>query len=239
MNNNGKLNAAILGSLLLLGLASLGFLLKQAVLESKMLDRSVTVKGLAENEYPADIVIWPIQFTSASNSLEELYQVLDAQSLQLVDFLKKNHVDSQEISFSIPKITDKLAQQYGGGETSKFRYSALQTITVYSTNIEVIRNLMPKLSELGKTGIAFSQADYDAQVEYIFSRLNEVKPQMIEESTTNARFVAEKFAKDSQSRLGKIKKAAQGQFTINNRDKNNPHIKRVRVVSTIEYYLAD
>jgi hypothetical protein len=98
---------------------------------------------------------------------------------------------------------------------------------------------MPQLSELGKTGIAFSQADYDAQVEYIFSRLNEVKPQMIEESTTNARSVAEKFATDSQSRLGKIKKATQGQFTINNRDKNNPHIKRIRVVSTIEYYLAD
>jgi hypothetical protein len=98
---------------------------------------------------------------------------------------------------------------------------------------------MPKLTELGKMGIVFSQNNYDAQVEYIFSRLNDVKPKMIEESTTNARSVAKKFASDSQSRLGKIKKATQGQFSISNRDKNTPYIKQVRVVSTIEYYLAD
>lgn len=98
---------------------------------------------------------------------------------------------------------------------------------------------MPKITELGKKGIVFSQNDYNAQIEYIFSRLNDVKPQMIEQSTTNARMVAEKFAADSNSRLGKIKNASQGQFSIGDRDKNNPHIKRVRVVSTIAYYLAD
>jgi hypothetical protein len=204
-----------------------------------MLDRSVTVKGLAESEYPADIVIWPIQYTSASNDLEALYQEIETQNTKIVDFLKNKDIEAQEIALGTPKITDKLAQQYGGGEDSKFRYMAVQTITVYSSKIDAIRNVMPQLSELGKTGIAFSQADYDAQVEYIFSRLNEVKPQMIEESTTNACSVAEKFATDSQSRLGKIKKATQGQFTINNREKNNPHIKHIRVVSTIEYYLAD
>jgi hypothetical protein len=204
-----------------------------------MLDRSVTVKGLAESEYPADIVIWPIQYTSASNDLEALYQEIETQNTKIVDFLKNKDIEAQEIALGTPKITDKLAQQYGGGEDSKFRYMAVQTITVYSSKIDAIRNVMPQLSELGKTGIAFSQADYDAQVEYIFSRLNDVKPLMIEESTTNACSVAEKFATDSQSRLGKIKKATQGQFTINNREKNNSHIKHIRVVSTIEYYLAD
>jgi hypothetical protein len=238
LNINGKMNAAILGVCLVLGLSALGLTLKQAITDFKMLDRSVTVKGLAENEYPADIVIWPIQYTSASNDLEALYQELETQNTKIVDFLKNKDIEAQEITLGTPKITDKLAQQYGGGEDSKFRYMAVQTITVYSSKIDAIRTVMPLISELGKTGIAFSQADYDAQVEYIFSSLNDVKPQMIEESTTNARFVAEKFAKDSQSRLGKIKKATQGQFTINNRDKNNPHIKRIRVVSTIEYYLA-
>ena len=62
---------------------------------------------------------------------------------------------------------------------------------------------------------------------------------MIEEATRNAREVAEKFASDSKSSLGKIKDASQGQFTIENRDKNNPHIKKVRVVSTVTYYLSD
>ena len=62
---------------------------------------------------------------------------------------------------------------------------------------------------------------------------------MIEEATISAREAALKFAKDSQSTLGKIKKATQGQFSITNRDENTPHIKNVRVVSTIEYYLED
>jgi hypothetical protein len=98
---------------------------------------------------------------------------------------------------------------------------------------------MNKLSELGKEGIAFARQGYQAQTEFLFTKLNEINPEMIEEATRNAREVAEKFATDSKSRLGKIKKAQQGQFSIDNRDINTPHIKKVRVVSTIEYYLSD
>jgi len=239
MQNSSRSSAAIFGLLIALGLSALGVLLKQAIVEYKLLDRSVTVKGLAENEYPADVVIWPIQFTAANNNLDELYQQLETQSSQVVNFLAERHIDPTEITLSAPTITDKLAQQYGGSQPIELRYTASQTISVYSNNIDKVRNAMPLLTELGKMGIVFSQHNYDAQVEYIFSRLNDVKPQMIAESTTNARAVAKKFAIDSQSRLGKIKKATQGQFSIRNRDKNTPYIKQVRVVSTIEYYLAD
>ena len=90
---------------------------------------------------------------------------------------------------------------------------------------------------LEQAGIA-SDA-YQNPVEYLFTRLNEVKPEMIEESTRNAREVASKFAEDSDSRLGKIRRASQGRFSIEPRDTNNPHIKKVRVVSTVEYYLSD
>jgi len=93
--------------------------------------------------------------------------------------------------------------------------------------------------DLGKMGVAVSGESYEAKTEFIFSGLNALKPVMIEEATNNARAVAEKFASDSKSRLGKIKSASQGQFTIENRDSNTPYIKKVRVVSTLEYYLAD
>ncbi|KPZ72519.1 hypothetical protein AN944_00761 [Shewanella sp. P1-14-1] len=234
-----KTSASILGLLLFIGMAVLGVLLKQAIIEYKLLDRSVTVKGLAENEYSADIVIWPIQFTAASNQLEDLYVEVEKQNKLINDFLISHSIKTDEITISAPMITDKLAQQYGGNQAVEFRYTALQTMTVYSSEIDTVRQVMPEISQLGKQGIVFSQNNYDAQIEYIFTRLNDVKPQMIEQSTNNARLVAEKFATDSQSQLGKIKRASQGQFSITNRDKNNPHIKRVRVVSTIEYYLAD
>jgi hypothetical protein len=184
-------------------------------------------------------VIWPIQFTAASNELENLYSSIEQNTSKITDFLVKNGVDSQDVTFASPAITDKLAQQYGNSAGAEFRYTAFQTVTVYSENIQAVRMVMSKLSELGKQGIVFTGGNYQSQTEYVFTRLNEVKPEMIEEATRKAREVAEKFASDSKSKLGKIKRASQGQFSINDRDKNNPHIKKVRVVTTVEYYLSD
>ena len=80
---------------------------------------------------------------------------------------------------------------------------------------------------------------YQTQTEFIFTKLNDIKPEMIEEATKNAKEVAEKFARDSNSTLGKIKRASQGQFSIGNRDNNTAYLKKVGVVSTIEFYLSE
>jgi len=236
---NSKAGWIFLGICLFLGMSSLGYLLGDAAIRFKEYERTVTVKGLSEREYKADIVIWPIQFTAASNDLTEMYPSIDRSTEKIRAFIKSAGIPDAEISFSSPAITDKLAQQYGDQSRAEFRYTASQIVTVYSGDIDTVRTLMGKLSELGKQGIVFSGGNYQAQTEYIFSRLNEVKPGMIEEATRAAREVAEKFSADSESRLGKIRSASQGQFSISERDKNNPHIKKVRVVSTVAYYLSD
>ncbi|WP_372598685.1 SIMPL domain-containing protein [Amphritea sp.] len=236
---NSKTGWIFLGLCLFLGMSSLGYLLGDAAIRFKEYERTVTVKGLSEREYKTDIVIWPIQFTAASNDLAEMYRSIDRSTEKIRAFIKSAGIPDAEISFSSPAITDKLAQQYGDQSRAEFRYTASQIVTVYSGDIDTVRTLMGKLSELGKQGIVFSGGNYQAQTEYIFSRLNEVKPGMIEEATRAAREVAEKFAADSESRLGKIRSASQGQFSISERDKNNPHIKKVRVVSTVAYYLSD
>lgn len=234
-----RVSAAILGLCLLAAAAVLGYQLGGAALDYKQMERSVTVKGLAEREYDADIVIWPIQFTVASNDLAQLYLTLDDQAAKIRDFLQGRGIAPEQISDAPAAITDKSAQQYGNNSGAEFRYTAQRTVTVYSPQISTVRNVMGQLSQLGRQGIVFSGDEYQSKTEYIFSRLNEIKPEMIEEATRNAREVAQKFAADSDSRLGKIRRASQGQFTISDRDKNNPHIKQVRVVSTVEYYLAD
>ena len=238
MQENSKLSAFILGGFIFLGLAAVGYQLANAAIKYKEYERTVTAKGLSEREYPADIVIWPIQFTESSNDLAQLYSSIEASNLKIKSFLEKNKINSNEISISTPQITDKSAQQYGNAK-AEFRYTAQQTVTVYSKNIQIVQGVMKLLPELGKTGIAFTGGNYQGQTDYIFTRLNEVKPEMIEEATRNAREVAEKFAADSNSKLGKIKRAAQGQFSISARDKNSPYIKKIRVVSTVEYYLSD
>ena len=231
--------ALLLAAGILLGLAALGYLLGNAVDRFKSYDRTVTVKGLAEREVPADIVIWPIQFTAANNDLAALYRDIAASSERIEQFLGQQGIAEDEVSVSLPAVTDKSAQRYGGGPKPEFRFTALQTVTVYSKQVEQVRGAMDKLAVLGREGIAFSQGNYQGQTEYIFTGLNDIKPQMVEQATHEARQVAQKFAEDSDSVLGKIKRASQGQFSISDRDKNNPHIKKVRVVSTVEYYLSD
>jgi len=239
MAEANRTNSIVIGVCLVLGLSSLGYLLGDAAIRFKEYERTVTVKGLSEREYKADIVIWPIQFSAASNDLEEIYKSIDGSTEKIKTFLENASIDPEEISYSSPAITDKSAQKYGNQPAPEFRFTASQTVTVYSKDIESVRKVMGKMSDLGKQGIVFTGNDYQTQTEYIFTRLNEVKPEMIEEATRKAREVAEKFASDSKSTLGKIKSASQGQFSINARDKNNPHIKKVRVVSTVAYYLSD
>ena len=228
-----------LGIFFVLGMMIFGIIVRNAILKSKEFERSVTVKGLSEREYPADIVLWPIQFTEASNKLETLYNSIDKSKNIIKKFLIDSGIKESEITLSSPAITDKSAQSYGGSKVAGFRYTSTQTVTVYSKNVNMVRSLMNKLSEMGKKGIVFSGDQYQNKTEYIFSSLNSVKPDMIQEATTKAREVAQKFAEDSNSELGKIRKAYQGQFSIYSRDRNNPHIKKIRVVSTVEYYLSD
>ncbi len=239
MQTNNRISAFILGTFILAGMAVLGYLLGNAAIRFKEYERTVTVKGLSEREVPADVVIWPIRFTETGNDLTKLYDAIDASAARIRRFLEGKGIAAAEISVSPPAVTDKSARQYGGGARAQFRYTGVQTVTVYSRDVGRVRKVMGSLSELGKTGIAFTGGEYQNQTEYLFTGLNQIKPGMIEDATRKARAVAEKFAADSRSRLGKIKRAFQGQFSITPRDKNNPHIKKVRVVSTVEYYLSD
>lgn len=239
MRGNNRLAALLLGLGILLGLSVLGYQLGSAAINYKQLDRTVTVKGLSEREYPADIVIWPIQFSVAGNQLQPLYDEIDSNTGMIRDFLVAQGISEDAISYSPPSVVDKSAQAYGNADNAEFRYTAQQSVTVYSDQVDQVRTVMNSISELGKKGIVFTGMGYGLAPEYLFSRLNEVKPAMIEEATRNAREVAEKFAGDSKSSLGKIRKASQGQFSISARDTNNPQIKKLRVVSTVEYYLSD
>jgi len=229
----------ILGALICIGLVVLGAFVSQGVVRLRAFDRVVTVKGLSEREVPADIAIWPIKFSDAGNDLGGLYASIQRKNALVVQFLKDSGFGDDEITMSVPSINDRQAQGYGGSQPAEFRYYGSSIITVYSTQVEVVRRTMLRLVDLGKQGIAISGEEYDARTEFLFSGLNDIKPGMIEEATRNAREVAEKFAADSESRLGKIKTAQQGQFSIDDRDSTTPHIKKVRVVSTITYYLAD
>ncbi|RVT45547.1 SIMPL domain-containing protein [Rheinheimera sediminis] len=228
------LSAAVLA----LGIVAGSAILASSLLQFRAMERVVQVKGLAEREVAADTVIWPIKFNDVDNNLTTLVANVERKNEQIQAFLKLQGFSPKEISVAVPQIVDRQAGYYDPN-ANQLRYTASSIVTVYSSNVDLVHQAMAKLLELSKTGIAIAGQDYDSKPEFIFSGLNELKPDMIEEATRNAREVATKFAADSNSKLGKIKTASQGQFSISDRDSNTPYIKKVRVVATVDYYLSD
>lgn len=223
---------------LAIGMAVMGYLIQSGLDTFSGKDRVVTVKGLAEMEVPANKVTWPLVYKEVGNDLTLLYNKINRTDQAIVNFLKEKGIAEQEISVGAPEIIDRQAERYSN-DSGPYRYNVTTVITVTSDKVDLVRGMIKEQSELLKQGIAITGGDYRYAVSYEFTGLNEVKPQMIEEATMNARAAAAKFAKDSDSKLGKIKRANQGQFSIENRDANTPFIKRVRVVTTIEYSLED
>lgn len=231
-------SAFILGAFIFLGLAIFGWFAGSSAIRFKEYERVVTVKGLAERELPADVAVWPIRFAAASDDLSALYTTMERNTKVILAFLQNEGFSADEVTTAAPLVTDKYAERYGEQRVN-LRYTAQQTITVYTGNIDLVRKTQEKMAELGKKGIALGGDEYSQRTTYLFTKLNDIKPEMIEEATRNARAVAEQFAADSKSRLGKIRRASQGQFSIEDRDSNTPYLKKIRVVSTIDYYLSD
>lgn len=226
------------GLAIMVGLIVLGFNIPKAVSDYRSFDRTVNVKGLCEREVKADKVIWPVTFKVMSNEIQSIYDQIDRNNQTIKSFLVSGGISEDEISISVPVISDKYANEYGNNDRT-YRYIASSVITVCSDKIDQVLVLMSKQSELLKQGVVTGGNTWENQVQFKYEGLNEIKPEMIEEATKNAREVADKFAKDSGSKLGKIKTANQGTFTIEDRDSNTPEIKKVRVVTSVTYYLKN
>lgn len=197
-------------------------------------DRIVSVRGLSEREVKANKVTWPISYQLTGNDLQAIYAEINEKNEVIKKFLAAGGIKTDEISVNAPQITDNFVSGYRDKDNVSDRYSVTNVIVVASKQVDVVRGLIPRMGELLTQGIATSE---DGYVQYEFTELNSIKPTMIEEATQNAREAAEKFAKDSQSDLGKIKDATQGYFEISDRDQYTPYIKTVRVVTSVDFFL--
>ena len=223
--------------LLMIGLIVMGVLLMLGLGRVNQGTRTVNVRGLAEMDVEANKVVWPIVVKVVSNDLNTLYNDVNKNNDAVVKFLKNNGLTDEEIAVDAPQVVDRAANMYDNDW--KQRYNVTSKIIVTSKNVDLVRGLMSRQGELLKQGVAISAQDYGTSTIYEYTELNSIKPQMIEDATKNARAAAEKFAKDSNSKLGKIKTANQGLFTIENIDENTPYIKHVRVVTNVTYFLED
>ena len=224
----------VTGLAIMTGLIVMGMFIMKGLKSIADRDQSVTVKGLAEREVLADKVVWPLPFKCVSNDMQQLYNEIEKNNGIVVEFLKKGGITEEEIIISAPAVTDRLAQSYVP-DNMKFRYQAEAVITVTSTQVEKVIELMKEQISLMKQGVIISN-EYNYNTSFEYTSLNDINPAMSEEAPRNARAVAQKFAEDSGSGLGKIRQATQGQFSISS-DETTPQIKNIRVVTTVKYAL--
>lgn len=238
MMETNNVNKYFSGAAFVLGMIILGVSLNLTVSNFKSYDRCVTVKGLCEKEVMADKVIWPIVYKQGGNELGGLYSTVQDMNNTIIEFLKEAGVNDDEITINSPSIMDTRTNLYS--ERNNYNYIVTAGVTVCSDKVELIVKLQTEQAKLYEKGIPVGMEDnWSYPTTYSFTGLNDIKPAMIEEATVNARQAAEKFAKDSNSKLGKIKTATQGQFSVSDRDNNTPYIKNVRVVTNVVYYLKD
>ena len=177
-------------------------------------------------------------YKEVGNDLSVIYNKIETANNAVLSFLRSNGIEDSEISMDAPQVFDNAAERYANPDV-KYRYNVTNVIVVTSNKIDLVRGLIKKQAELLRNGIAIVAGDYNYQTRYEYTDLNTIKPEMIAEATANARQAADKFAEDSHSKLGKIKTASQGQFSIDDRDQYTPFIKTVRIVTYITYYLED
>ena len=239
MRDRTVVAAGVLGALLALGVVAGSFLMGGALMKFKLADRNVVVRGFSERIVEADLAIWPIVFQNTADDLTALQRQVDRHNIQIREFLKSQGFDDGEISEMPPQITDRKTQPgMDPGAKLDERYVAQTAITLRSSKMGEVKKAMRRSGELVLQGIVLAQ-DYSLVPEFLFTKLDDIKPAMVAEATQSARKAAEQFAKDSDSRVGGIQWAEQGYFSIEDRDKGSPDHKKVRVVTTISYSLVN
>ena len=235
---NTSKNNIIAAAIVAVGMIMMGYNIQKGLENGLQDERIVSVRGLSERTVPTDKVVWPLVYKEVGNDLTILSKQVNSKNKIIVDYLTSKGIAESEISIASPEIIDLQAERYIN-QNVPYRYNLRTIITVSSQQVELVRNLIAEQGELLDKGIAIVSGEYDTQVNYLFTGLNDLKPDMIAEATRNAREAAEQFATDSESKLGKIKTATQGQFSITDRDQYTPYLKNVRVVTSVVYYLKD
>ena len=221
------------GALVALGLTLSGVFVYCGIKRIADKDRAVSVKGLSTREVEADYAVWPLTYGMNGNDLPSLYQSLGQVTNKVKQHLLALGFEETDLRQGSISVDDNWSNYYGD-RRPEYKYTLRTSLIVSTDKVKLVVASQGKEAELLKQGIIVSTEKWN--LNYQYNGLPELKPSMIEEATQNARAVAQKFADDAQCSLGSIRRASQGQFSIES-DEYQPWIKHVRVVTTVDYYL--
>ncbi|GGN41682.1 SIMPL domain-containing protein [Novosphingobium indicum] len=224
------LSSVILAASIVIG----GFALGDGLKRAQRADRSVTVRGLAERDVTADLATWTISYSASASDLSSAQASVDQDTKQI-------HAFFRELGFPDDALqpTGVNVSQYKDNGVPNF--TVRQRITLRTNDIERAEDAVRRQFDLVRRGVILEEG---SGMSYTFTKLNDIKPEMVAAATKDARAAAEQFAKDSGAEVGAIKNATQGYFSIDARDGDSggwgvsdSPFKKVRVVTTVNFYL--
>lgn len=239
-------NILIISLAIMIGLIGGGLAIGRALERFRVEERTISVKGLAEREVKADMAVWTLQTKITTNDLVEGSKLIEINQAKIIDFLKSNGIQEDEIFPQNSNVSDKLAREYGTENIGMFRYIIEKSVQVRTNNVDAVATVSKQTDKLMKVGVLITD-NYNT-LQYLYTGLNDIKPEMLSEATQNAKLAALEFTKESDVKLGKLKRANQGLFTIVDRDYSimSPNYgsysdavydvyKKVRVVVSVDY----
>ena len=225
--------SALAALFLAAGLSLGGYFIGKGISNRDAGSRVISVKGLSEREEPASIAIWTLGYNVTGNDLPEINTKLAGSTKAVMTYLKTAGFDDAELSQQPPSIRDlSLQERDKDAQPLPYRYTASQSVLLRTNKVDKVKPAVAGTSALMDSGVMLNSGN---QPKYIFDRLNEVKPGMIEEATKNARVAGEQFARDSNIKLGRLRDASQGWFQVEDRDEATPERKVVRVVVEVRF----
>lgn len=248
--NSQSIKAAIIiGCCLIVGLTAAGYFIGRGAIRFKSDIRTVTVKGLVEQEVNADEAVWTLNLRRAGNDISDAHSRIITDRDAVLGFLKKQGFSPDEITRLPTRTVDKLAREYGQPQSGdRYRYLVSSAIVVRTGQIDQLQKALGSTEELLKAGVILDGERHGniANPRYTVTKFNDLRPQLLAAATQNARAVAQQFAADSGVTVGKIHSANQGSIQIfgsDGNDESSPYsptsapIKKIRVVSTFEFEL--
>ena len=243
MNNRTRtsITLVVCGLAIALGPGFGGYFIGKAIERFKTHDRTVVVKGLSEREVKSDLSVWTLSFKASGDDLTTLDEKMDQDSQMIMTFLKSQGFKDEEIKSEGVSVKDKLASEYGEHRKVDNRYITKGSITVRTGDVDLVAKAAGDLGQLIKEGIIISGHPF-----FYYTKFADLRTQMIAEATKSARQAALQFANDSEAKVGYIRSANQGSFSISGKDSYgdgsdyNEHQsveKKIRVVSTITFSL--
>lgn len=246
--------ALVCSAFLSLGIFASGYSIGHHILMTKKMNRSVTVKGLAEQDVKSDFGVWKINYREIGSDLVQLDQRIQHDQETVVAFLKQQGFTDKEIANTELKVADRFANVYTQSSSPTMdsqRYIVTGGVDVHTNQVDLIQKVAKLSNQLIQQGVPLAFDDAATpNPSYYFQNLDSIRPVMLAAATKSARAIALQFAKDSDEQLGSILHASQGVFQIMSRDtstmssdwNNNQNAlgsinKKIRLVTTIDYQI--